>query len=222
MKVKIVSTFLMLMAGWTLVHAQSQAGISLSISKSDEHIEQVWFQQQFGSWFSAGLQVRYAGIKYRFIDAKAIKDGNAIFVGIPIGFKLAEKDQYRVDFNLTASWRQLNPDSESGFESSTAFELDPNFVFTLKASEKLFFHSGVMLRTVLQTSPEGLLEQFPSGILLNGLSVNLNSNIIALRTYFGSMSGAGGDSEKFFWQIGLGFQKTLGKKSDNSISFFNF
>lgn len=202
---------------------QSYLGFSAGFSKSDRHTESLWFQQQFTDQFSAGLRLSYGSLQYRFIDAKAITEGHVIHVGIPLGFKLAEGDRFRIDVQLNPSYRRISPISESSLAASSAIELDPNLIIGFPIREGFFLHTGLMLRTVFQIDPSPTMnEQFPSAILLNSFSYLAKSTLFSLWTYYGPMSGAGGDTEKFFWQISLGVQRMLGGQQNSSIPFFTF
>ncbi len=208
----------------TFVSAQSMIGLTAATSKSDNHMETFWYQQQIFNRFSLGLQIRNSDVKYRFIDAKAIKNGNAFFAGLTLGFKIKEQEDYRLDFNLTTSYRRLkNKGNEQLPQFTDGIEIDPNLLFSLKTGRRIVFHTGIMLRTAVQLNPEAIPdEQLPSAILLNGLSYQLNQSALTLRTYAGPMNGAGGDTEKFFWQVSLGYQYTFPGKFSSSIPFINF
>lgn len=206
-------------------YGQSYLGLSLATSKNDEHIETLWYQQQINKRFSAGIQVRYSDIRYRFVNARAIETGNTLFLGAVLGFNLKQSEKYRLDFNLTASYRFLNNEESPELPSSTrGLELDPNFIFGLSLSDRFLFHTGAMFRTAMQFGEEPIRdEQLPySAIILNALSWQKGKNTMSLRTYSGPMNGATGDTEKFFWQVSLGYQYSFTSKQDTSIPFFNF
>ena len=165
-------------------------------------------------------------VKYRFVNARAIEKGNTVFAGLVLSFKIKEREAYRLDFNLTTSYRRLeNEDQEINNlpRFTDGIEIDPNLLFSLKARQHLLFHTGVMFRTVTQVGPEPVPdEQLPSAIVLNGLSYQINQSLLTLRTYAGPMNGAGGDTGKFFWQVSLGYQYIFSGKSQSSIPFINF
>ena len=205
-------------------NTQSYAGLSIATSKNDRHIETLWYQQQLSDRFNAGVQLRYSRILYRFVNARAIEDGTTVFVGAVLGFNLKKSERYRLDFNLTTSYRYLNNDENPELPSSTnGLEIDPNFIFGLKLSEKLLFHSGIMLRTAMQFGDEPINdEQQPSTIVLTGVSIDKAAHLFSLRTYAGPMTGATGDTEKFFWQLSLGYQYKFGSSAKGVLPFFNF
>lgn len=210
----------------TSASAQSNVGLSVATSRNDRHMETLWYQHQVSNRFSVGLQVRNSDVKYRFVNAHAIEKGNTVFAGLVLGFKIKEKEKYRLDFNLTTSYRRLeNEEQETNNLSqfTDGIEIDPNLLFSLKTHQHVFFHTGITLRTVTQVGPESVPdEQLPSAIVLNGLSYRIDQSSLTLRTYAGPMNGAGGDTGKFFWQVSLGYQYTFSGKSQPSIPFINF
>ena len=210
----------------TFASAQSNVGLSVATSRNDRHMETLWYQHQVSTRFSVGLQVRNSDVKYRFVNARAIEKGNTIFAGLVLGFKIKEAEQYRLDFNLTTSYRRLENEGQEINnlpQFTTGIEIDPNLLFSLKANQRWLLHTGVMLRTATQVGPESISdEQLPSAIVLNGLSYQINQSSLTLRTYAGPMNGAGGDTGKFFWQISVGYQYTFSGKSQPSIPFINF
>ncbi|MEZ4850851.1 MAG: hypothetical protein R3B93_19980 [Bacteroidia bacterium] len=202
--------------------AQSTVGLSLGTSKSDRQTASFLYRQNLTSRWSLGAQISYGAIRYRFIDAIAITEGQVGMIGLSLGYKIAEGDRYRLDANLAPRYRRIRSQNEFETINSHGIEIDPNILIGLKLSDQIFFHSGVMLRTAMQLRPEVIgNEQLPSAILTNALSLQKGDNLISLKTYIGPMNGAGGDTEKFYWQVSLGYQFSLGK-STNSIPFFNF
>jgi len=203
--------------------SQSFTGLSIGSSNNDNHIETVWFQHQLTDRFSAGVQLRYSQIRYRFVDAIAINDGSTVFGGIVLGFKLKETDKYRLNFNLTSSYRYLSNDERPDLaESTNGLEIDPNILLDLKLSDRITLHTGAMLRTAMQFGETPILdEQLPSAIVLAGLSYSVKNHSVALRAYTGPMNGATGDSMKYFNQMSIGYQFTCGEKS-SQFTFFNF
>ncbi|MEM9919197.1 MAG: hypothetical protein AAF990_13930 [Bacteroidota bacterium] len=207
------------------IEAQSYIGLSVGTSKNDNHLETFWYQYQLSKRFNVGVQLRYSGIKYRFVNARAIENGNTTFVGAVLGFKIKESENYRLDINLTTSYRYLSNDENPELPASTSgLELDPNIVFGIRLSGNLYFHSGAMFRTAMQFGDEPIYdEQLPaSAIVLNGISIRKNRSMFSLRTYAGPMNGATGDTEKFFWQFSLGYQYAFGVSQSSALPFFNF
>jgi len=223
MNAKRLVFILFLLSGVLHIEAQSHFGFSIATSKNDQHMETIWYQNQISHRFSLGVQLRYSGIRYRFVNARAIENGSTAFIGAVLGFNLRKKEKYRLDFNLTSSYRYLHNDGNFELPKTTnGIEIDPNFILGLKISDNIYFHSGAMLRTAMQFGDEPINdEQLPSAIVLNGFSVQKNAHTFSLRTYVGPMNGATGDTEKFFWQFSLGYQYNLNGSAD-AIPFFNF
>ena len=170
MNVKLVPVFLFL--GFFGIQAQSSLGISVGVSKNDDHIETLWYQKQISERFSAGLQLRFSEIKYRFVNARAIEDGNTVFIGTVFGFKIKKSEKYRLDFNLTTSYRYLENNENPELPSSTdGLELDPNIIFGLRLSDNINFHSGAMFRAAIQFGNEPINDEQmpPYAIILSGI-----------------------------------------------------
>lgn len=223
MELKKTLFIVFVLLGGLEAKSQSFAGLSIGVSNNDNHIETVWFQHQITDKFSAGIQLRYSQINYRFVDAIAITDGSTAFGGLVLGFKLKEAEKYRLNFNLTSSYRYLSNDENPNLaESTNGLEVDPNILLDLKLSERIKLHTGAMLRTAMQFGDTPILdEQMPSAIVLAALSYTVNSHSFALRAYTGPMNGATGDSMKYFNQISLGYQFSFGEQT-GPFSFFNF
>ncbi|MEM8525636.1 MAG: hypothetical protein AAGG68_13425 [Bacteroidota bacterium] len=220
---KIILSIALIAISISSLYAQSNIGAQISTSKSDDYDSIIWYQQQISERFSAGLQVRASELKYRFINAQAVESGNTFFTGLVLGFKLKETENYRLDFNTTASWRRINSENSSLPETASGLEIDPNLIFGLRLNDQFFYHSGMMLRAALQLSPETIGdEQLPSAILLNSFSYQLNAQTLSFKTYFGPMNGASGDTEKFFWQLAVSYQYNLNYKGQGRIPFLNF
>ncbi|MEZ4828157.1 MAG: hypothetical protein R3C61_18010 [Bacteroidia bacterium] len=204
--------------------SQSNFGFSVGTSKSDHYLGSIWYQHPISNRFSIGLNFRYCDFKYRFVNAIAINSGKTVFTGLVIGYKIAETENFRLDFNLTSSYRYLENQENITLPSKTiGLEFDPNILMTLRMNDKILYHTGAMLRTSIQLKPEVIgNEQQPSGIVLNGISLKSNSALYTLRTYAGPMSGATGDTEKFFWMVSVGCQFNIPSKNASSISFLNF
>lgn len=223
MELKKTLLILFVLLGTLEAKSQSFVGLSAGTSNNDNHIETVWFQHQFTARFSAGVQLRYSQIRYRFVDAIAITNGSATFGGLVLGFKIKETDQYRLNINLTSSYRYLSNDENPDLaESTSGLELDPSILFDLKLTDNIILHTGTILRTAMQFGETPILdEQLPSAIIVAGISYRVHSHSFALRTYTGPMNGASGDSMKYFNQLTLGYQFSLSKRS-GAFSFFNF
>lgn len=223
MDVKKTLLIAFVLLGVLEVQSQSFVGLSVGVSDNDNHIETVWFQHQLTERFSAGVQLRYSQIRYRFVDAIAITDGSTAFGGIVLGFKIKETEHYRTSFNLTSSYRYLSNDEKPDLAESThGLELDPNILFDLKLTDNFNLHTGAMLRTAMQFGETPIYdEQLPSAIVVMGISYGVNNHSFAVRAYTGPMNGASGDTMKYFNQISLGYQFSFGEHS-RQYSFFNF
>lgn len=196
--------------------AQSYAGISIGSSKSDRLQSSLRYQHLITSRFSAGVQLSFGDIRYRFIDARAVEDGQVLMAGVSLGYAIAEGERYRLDVNLSSRYRSIRTEAaDAPADAGSGFEFDPQMVIALQVSESLYLYPGLMMRIAMQTSPEFIgNEQIPTGVLLNGLGWKLGSSMLSMRTYVGPMAGAVGDTEKFYWQLSLGFQYFFKSKSN--------
>ena len=208
----------------TLASAQSAIGVSLATSRNDHHMETVWYHQQVAKRFSVGLQFRNSDVRYRFVDAQAIERGNTLFAGLTLGYAIKTEENYRLDFNLTTSYRRLeNEESEALSQVTDGLEIDPTLLFSLRANSSLIYHTGALFRAATQLGPTAVSdEQLPSAIVLNGLSYSFGPSSLTLRTYAGPMNGASGDTGKFFWQVSLGYQYTFSGRFASALPFINF
>lgn len=224
MKLKIYLILPLVFFGLKDLTAQSNVGISVGFSDNDKHIESAWFQHQLHDNFNIGLQLRYSKIKYRFTDAIAVTNGNTLFAGIVFGYKIKEVENYRLDFNLTTSYRYLrNRDIAELKKSTNGIEIDPNIIFSIKASEKFTIHTGSMFRMAMQIGTNPIPdEQLPSAIILAGISYSLNNtHNVSFKAYTGPMNGAQGDTMKYFNQISISYQYSFGRNV-SQFKFFNF
>lgn len=221
MRLYLIMAFL---ASWnSIALAQSTIGFSLGSSKSDLHTESIWYQRQVNESLYLGAQLRYGQAQYRFIQAKSVTEGSVLSAGVQIDWKLISQNSFRLDVNLSPSLRWFRSALEHTPSSSLAVEIDPNLIAGLRLNEQWIFHTGLLMRTVFELNPAPVLnEQLPSSILLNGISFQKQSSLISLKTYYGPMSGAVGDTEKFFWQVSLGIQRQLGSAPNADIPLLYF
>lgn len=223
MKMKQSFLSLLMLLAMIELKAQTYTGFALAASNNDRHMETLWLQHQVTNRFSAGVQLRYSQIRYRFVDAIAVENGSTVFAGIVLGFTIKETSDYSLNFNLTSSYRYLSNDDRPELAASTnGLELDPNIILGLRLTDKIHLHSGAMLRAAMQFGDNPVLdEQLPSAIVFAGLSYQMSNHSIAIRVYTGPMNGATGDSMKYFNQVSLGYQYSLNGLSKPFL-FFNF
>ena len=106
-------------------NSQSNFGISIGTSRTDNHTESIWYQKSFSEKFSLGFQLRNGGINYRFINARAVQSGSVQHAGLVLGYKIRETENFRFDFNLSTTYRRINSDDvEVEGNGTNGFEPD--------------------------------------------------------------------------------------------------
>lgn len=223
MNMRILVAVILLFIVKVNIEAQTNFGFSVGTSDSDDYTASSWYQKSVSDKLSIGFQFRKGGIKYRFINARAVESGSVQHIGLVLGFKLKETDKFRFDFNLSGAYRRVNSDEvKTESDGTNGYEIDGNIMLGFKVSDNVFFHAGTLLRFVAQTNEEAVIEQLPSPILTNALSYRFKMNLISLKTYIGPANGAGGDTLKFYRQVSLAFQMSIGSSGSNIIPFLNF
>jgi hypothetical protein len=197
------------------VFGQLDLDFNAGTSKADFAFSNVRLSGELKAGLRLGASLELANYRYRFIDARPVSDGFAGTLRLLLVGKLAEKGRLRLDGFLKPGYRYLNPNEANqeffhDFQPSHAFILEPGVLVTIKANEKWNFHTGVNMHMAWQLSPEPIFEQFPSSRLLAGSSYRLHDRWALFATsQVGPMSGASGDSEKFFWQMAVGLRVSL-------------
>jgi hypothetical protein len=204
--------------GLTALNAQIQLDLQYGSSKSDYQYATLAASYQTAGRWRFGAEWQHSDYRYRFIDARAVRNGYAMSARLLAVARLAEDDRIRLDAFVKPGIRLIQaPDGEEPLTSNYAFEdglgitLDPGLLATFKARERLWLHTGVNLHMALQIRPESIFEQYPSGFLFAGASAAAGrrwtwyGNALA-----GPAVGAGGDTEKFYWQLALGARLSFG------------
>lgn len=199
----------------------AQVGLDFEIgtSKSDAVLGQAnLFVQPNQAWrFGATLGV--GSLQYRFVDARAVNHGSVWLAGLFGSGRLAENDRLRLDAYAKVSYRRIQPDltdpgdiQNYSFSNSDGLVIDPGLLATIKLNESFRLFTGINLHSVYQLTPELINEQGISGYLLAGGSVKLSPrSILFIRATTGPTFGAGGDTEKYFWQLHAGIRFTFGE-----------
>ncbi len=214
---------------WQL-KAQTDLDLTFGASKADYSVTVIRATHKVNDGLRLGASYQFSDYRYRFINARPVSDGFAGTARLILVGRLAESDNIRLDGFLNPGFRivQLPDDDPQPFENYSfeeagqAITLDPGLLITIMASEKLAFHTGFNMHMAFQTSPEPLFEQFPSVRIKAGASYRLgNSWALFTSGETGPMSGASGDSEKYFWQIAFGLRYRLGS-ADASLLHVGF
>jgi hypothetical protein len=220
--------FLLLWIPAVAVRAQVLVDVTLGTSKSDYSYGTLGVSWQPSDTWRLGASVQNSDYRYRFIDARQVSNGYAGTVRLLAAARIAENENLRFDFFVKPGVRFiLAPDEAQkienySFENSTALVLDPGFLVTLKYWDKLWLHTGVNLHMAAQIRPEFIFEQYPSGYLVAGGSYALGEKwTLMAQGTAGPTVGAGGDTEKFFWQTSIGLRYSLnGNRVSNLLYGF--
>jgi hypothetical protein len=199
--------------------AQSLIDVGVGASTQDNYFTNIAYRHQVNSNFRIGFETQIASPKYRFIDAKLIKEGYATSVHIPLTFKITEQSKIRLDGYVRLGARfqgVLDPDKNDKRDSiltSTAIMFDAGLVVNIKLTEKLNLNSGVSFPTGIQIAPSTLFEYFGAANFHGGLSYATSAKtILFAKGITGPAFGGNGDTYKYFWSVQAGIRFALGKK----------
>ncbi|MEL7529830.1 MAG: hypothetical protein AAFN10_00905 [Bacteroidota bacterium] len=207
--------FILLSLSLYLGSTQAQSlHLQIGTSNQDDIFAKAGFQTSFGERLTAGIEGQWSQYNYRFIGAKVVPAGNATWIGIPVSFKAYKSEALHLDFYLRSRLRFISFAEDLDPNRSTAIEIDPGLILTLPINERFQIQSGLMLKTIYELSPEPLLEQQLSSILLLGFNYAPTERLaISLQGQAGPTSGAGGDSMKFYSFLQVGLAYSFGERS---------
>jgi hypothetical protein len=204
--------------------AQSMADISVGTSHQDNFLSNIAYRYQVSEKFRIGFEAQYGAPKYRFIEAKPIKEGYSGTISVPLTLRLYEKEQIRLDLYTKIGMRFqgiLDPDNNSNRDSiytSTAFVFEPGLLVTVMLNEKLNFQSGVTFPAIFQTSPSSIFENVYPGLLHLGANYKSSEKrIVFAKALFGGAVGGNGDTQKFGWSLQAGLRFNIGQKPTPSF-----
>ncbi len=211
-----LAVFIACFLAWA-ANAQVMVDLQTGTSKSDYSFGTLGLSWQATDAWRFGVSLQNSDYRYRFIDARKVSNGYAGTYSLLAAGRIAENDVFRFDFFFKPGIRIMSsPDEDPekpflyDFKPSTALVLDPGFLVTMKYWNRLWLHTGINLHTVAQIKPTALLEQYPSSFLMAGASYQAGKHwTILAQAMAGPASGAGGDTEKFFWQTSVGLRYTL-------------
>jgi hypothetical protein len=206
------------------VSAQSMLDISVGTSHQDNFFTNAAYRYQVSDKFRIGFETQYGAPKYRFVEAKPIREGYSGTVSVPLTLRLYEKEQIRLDFYTKIGMRfqgVLDPDNNSNRDSilsSTAFVFEPGLLVTVKLNEKLNFQSGVTFPAIIQTGPSSIFENVYPGLLHLGANYqSTEKRIVFAKALFGGAVGGNGDTQKFGWSLQAGLRFNFGQKTSASF-----
>jgi len=200
--------------------AQSVWDVSVGSSTQDRFSANVAYRYQVNDKFRIGLEVQYGAPRYRFVDAKPIREGYSTAFSVPLTLRLYEKDQIRLDFFARTGLRFqgiLDPDQNDERDSvlsATAALIEPGLLVTILASEKVHFQSGVTFPMAFQISPSSLFESAHVPLIYAGLNVKTSERChVFLKAMTGAAFGGNGDTYKFSWSVQSGMRFAFGSRT---------
>jgi hypothetical protein len=206
------------------IAAQSMVDISVGTSHQDNFFTNVAYRYQVSDKFRIGFEAQYGAPKYRFVEAKPIREGYSGTVSVPLTLRLYEKEQIRLDFYTKVGMRFqgiLDPDKNDKRDSilnSTAFAFEPGLLVTVMVNEKLNFQSGITFPVLFQTSPSSIFENVYPGMIHLGLNYKSSEKrTVFVKTLFGGATGGDGDTQKFGWSLQAGLRFNFGQKPSSSF-----
>jgi hypothetical protein len=107
----VFSVLLALLSAYNM-SAQSLVDVSVGSSTQDRVSANVAYRYQVSDRFRIGLEAQYGAPRYRFVDAKPIREGFSTTFSVPLTYRLYEKIKFDWIFMLErgcASRAKLTP-----------------------------------------------------------------------------------------------------------------
>lgn len=191
--------------------------VTVGTSNMDNFMTNIALRRQVSDRFRIGLEVQYGAPRYRFVEARPIREGYSGMVSLPLSLRLYEKDRIRLDFYSRAGIRfqgVIDPDNNDTQDStlrSTAFVLDPGLIVTAGLTPKIDLQSGITFPFAFQVAPSTLFEALHAPLVYAGLNFKATENrSFFIKTQFGAAFGADGDTYKFSYTLQGGVRFALG------------
>jgi hypothetical protein len=182
--------------------------VSVGTSLQDKLSNNVALRYQLNPRFRLGVEVQGAIPKYRFIDAKPIREGYAFKFLVPTTTRLYEKGQLRLDLIATAGVRRqgvLDPDKNDTRDSllrSTAAILNSGLIVTIHVNERFSLQSGIMVPFVWQLKPTSSFEALHGPMIVGGAHLKTSEKTtLFFNSQVGAAFGANGDTYKYSWAL---------------------
>lgn len=217
-KKNILPTIALLISVTSYSYGQTLIDFSVGSSNADYVFGIVAYRTQISERFRLGMEAQIGSVRYRFIEAKPIREGYSTMISIPTLYKLYETDHIRLDLYTRLGIRFqgiIDPDENDVRDetlSSTALHIEPGLVMSVPLSKKWTLQSGITLPCTFELEPQSIFENNTSAIT-TGFAYKASENkILILKALAGSSAGADGDSQKFSWSVQVGLRFLLGKK----------
>ncbi len=212
--------FLLLLTSYS--HGQNLIDFSIGSSNADHVLGTVAYRTQISERFRLGIEAQIGSVRYRFIEAKPIREGYSTMISVPVLYKLYETDHIRLDLYSRLGIRfqgVIDPDENDIRDetlSSTALHIEAGLVVSVPLSKKWMLQSGITIPNTFELDPQFLFENNTSAIT-TGFAYNASENkVLILKALAGSSAGADGDSQKFSWSVQVGIRFLIGKKINHS------
>lgn len=212
---KVFLTTVIAWASLYVAHAQTYVDASVGTSNQDVGFVNLALRKQFSEKFRAGLELQTAAVKYRFIGAKVIDEGQSTTLSLPLSLRLYQFNRLRLDFYGRVGLRyqsvaeQFATEKKLSDNTAVGFNAEPGLQVSLALSERLNLQSGVTLPNLFEVSPEFLYENNVSNLFF-GLGHQLSPKAIFMfKANAGPAAGASGDSQKFNWGVQAGIRFSL-------------
>ncbi|MEM1000163.1 MAG: hypothetical protein AAGN35_24120 [Bacteroidota bacterium] len=222
-KLTILCTALLLFFGSP--RAQTWLDLSVATSAADRIQNSLALRHQFSKRFRAGLELQASHPRYRFIEARPIREGYSFAFSLPLRLTIQESKRMRLDlFGRLGGRIQgiIDPDENDQRDSilnSAAVLVEPGLLITIKASDRLHFLTGITFPILYEVSPGRLLENQTNAIRA-GASYRLGDrSVLFAQALTGPATGASGDSHKYHWGLHAGVRFRLaGERSATELS----
>jgi hypothetical protein len=216
MKKLIFSLFLLGLASqWGA--GQSMLDLTVGTSNLDRFMTNIALRRQVSDRFRVGLELQYGAPRYRFVDARPIREGYSGIVSVPLSLRLYEKDRMRLDFYARTGLRFqgiIDPDDNGVRDSrlqSTTLLIEPGLIVTTGITSKVDLQSGITFPVAFQIAPLSLFEALHAPLVYTGLNFKAtDKRSFFIKTQFGAAFGADGDTYKFSYTLQAGARFALG------------
>lgn len=215
----VFSVLLALLSAYN-TSAQSLVDVSVGSSTQDRVSANVAYRYQLNDRFRIGLEAQYGAPRYRFVDAKPIREGFSTTFSVPLTYRLYEKDQIRLDFFARTGLRvqgKIDPDQNDERDSilsANAVLFEPGLLVTIPATEKVHFQGGITFPMGFQVSPSSLFEFAHVPLIYAGLNVKTSERRhVFLKAATGAAFGGNGDTYKFSWSLQAGMRFAFGRRT---------
>jgi hypothetical protein len=209
MKKITILCFLAFIGFGAQVRAQNLAlDVSVSTSLQDKFANNLALRYQVSPRFRMGVEVQTAIPKYRFIDAKPIREGYAFKFLLPTTTRLYQKEKLRLDLIGTVGFRRqgvLDPDNNDTRDSilnGPAAIINTGLAVSSAITDRFALQGGILVPVIFQIQPSSLFEAIHGPMINAGFSYKTTEKTaFFMNSQIGGATGAGGDTYKYSWSL---------------------